>query len=97
MKKSFLLFLVCALLCIGVFAVRPAEDGYVYILNGDVNGDGEIKVDDCLYALRALVNTDYIKQADTNQDGKVLLMDVINIVKAAVGVKDLGKTADPAY
>ncbi len=95
--KRLLMVLFALLLCIGITAVTPAEDGYVYVYCGDMNGDGDIAVDDALHILHVFLNGKNLGAADANQDGRVTLLDVINTLKIAVGQSEPAKTLNPIY
>ena len=52
---------------------------------GDVNGDGEVKIDDVLASLKSMLNSgNYLTHADRNFDGAITLVDILRILKVAV-------------
>ena len=99
MKKWTILLTVCFLCILGVSAITPEADGYVYNYYGDMNGDKSYDVEDVLLVLRTILNnkkTDFAL-ADANLDGKATLMDVIKTLRIAVGQEAPAKVADPRY
>lgn len=59
---------------------------YKYIDNDtiekDVNGDGEVSIEDVLVVLSGVLNGEYSTEADLNGDGKLSLIDVLKVLKA---------------
>ncbi len=71
-------------------AAREAFDNLPTYILGDINGDGEIKANDALEALKAVVGkadlTETQKLAgDVNKDGDVNAKDALEILKKIVG------------
>lgn len=102
MKKGILCVVVFALtLCmaIGVSALTPAADGYVYNIPGDVNGDSELTLRDALSILRGVISgkIENADAADANQDGKVTAMDAAKVMQVLAGQAELEKTPIAEY
>ena len=71
-------------------AARAAFDALPTYLLGDVNGDGEIKANDALEVLKAVVGKTVLDgtqtlAADVNKDGDVKANDALEILKKVVG------------
>lgn len=97
MKKGIALLLFAALLMLGIAAVTPAADGYVYEYRGDMNQNGKADLQDVLLLLRGALNKDAPMEADTNLDGKVTLMDAIKVLRAVTGSASLPAVPNEKY
>ena len=53
------------------------------IVQGDLDGDGEVSVKDALTSIKAVLNGTVLEGADMNGDGKLTLIDVLRVLKAA--------------
>ncbi len=51
---------------------------------GDVDGDGEVDIQDAMMGLRLLLNAEYDSLADVNNDGSLTLMDIIRILSLSI-------------
>ncbi len=97
MKKALLFLAVITLLLSLAFAVSAAEDYYVYSpirtegLLGDLNGDGEIGVVDCIFLSRAIANWEGYSfknnVADINCNGEVDSLDAIVLARHLANLK----------
>ena len=62
------------------------------ILVGDVNGDGEVLVDDVVLAINCVLgqtDSDFIFEAgDMNSDGEILVDDVVLVINKVLGVTE---------
>ena len=63
---------------------------YMFIIRGDINGDGEITTSDLSYGLKRLTGTpiteDEIKRGDITDDGEYTTADLSKLLRYLTGV-----------
>jgi len=67
-------------------------DTLTVVVQGDLDGDGKVRIDDARKALRAAVGLEIINEfqslaADIDKNGKVQIPDVRTVLRVAVGLQ----------
>ena len=59
---------------------RPVNINLSFVINGDINGDGNINILDVTLLINMVLNNQYSDSSDLNNDGGLNILDVVLLV-----------------